>query len=163
MSRDGLDGWRVGNRDPDPTYKQQMVILINIFPWDGPSGITTTPGGEKKHYFHNFNNQWCNVHPCPNFHENPRKIIFWSKWTNRMMICHIYEYHPFGPKYDFSWILMKICTWMHITSQIMEIVKIVLFFTTRGGGSTVFAVLAAFINFCQCVQNPSIHVCATCA
>jgi len=38
---------------------------------------------------------------------------------------------------------------MHITSLIMEIVKIVLFFTTRGGGGTVFAVLAAFINFYQ--------------
>ena len=54
---------------------------------------------------------------------------------------------PFGPIYDFSWILMKICTWIHTTSLIMEIAKIVLFFTTRGGGSTVFAVLAAFNNF----------------
>ena len=34
---------------------------------------------------------------------------------------------PFGPKYDFSRIVTKICTWMHITSLIMKIVKIVLF------------------------------------
>ena len=56
---------------------------------------------------------------------------------------------PFGQKYDFSQILMKIGTWIHITSLIMESVKIVPFFTTRGGGSTVFTVLAAFINFYQ--------------
>ena len=62
---------------------------------------------------------------------SPPTLTFYAK----IMIC--------------SPIFVNICIWMHITSLIMEIVKIVLFFTTRGGGSTVFAVVAVFINFYQ--------------
>ena len=53
----------------------------------------------------------------------------------------------FEPKYDFSLIFMKICTWMHIKTLIMDIVNIMLFFTTSGGGDADFFVLATFINF----------------
>ena len=56
---------------------------------------------------------------------------------------------PFGPKYYFSWIFIKN---LHMDAHYITDYgncKNSAFFTTRGSGSTVFAVLAAFINFYQ--------------
>ena len=53
----------------------------------------------------------------------------------------------FGPKYDFSLIFMKICTWMHIKTLIMDIRKIMLFSPPGVVVMLFFAVLATFINF----------------
>ena len=65
------------------------------------------------------------------------------------MLFMIYH-HPicaFGPKYDFSLIFMKICTWKHIITLIMDIVK-KCFFSPPGVAAMLFlAVLAVFINF----------------
>ena len=42
----------------------------------------------------------------------------YKQMTSHIQIC------AFGPKYDFSLIFMKICTWKHITTLIMDIMKI---------------------------------------
>ena len=66
-------------------------------------------------------------------------------------VCIVMVYHhpicAFGPKYDFYLIFMKICTWMHITTLIMDIVKIMLISPPGVVGMLFFAVLATFINF----------------
>ena len=67
--------------------KAIIIKLIKVAK-TAKNSIAIPPGGKKKHYHYNTHNQCCNVLPCANFHENQRKIIFWPKCTNWMMICH---------------------------------------------------------------------------
>ena len=46
----------------------------------------------KKHYFYNSHNQWCNVHPCANFHEN--------RWEKKYFL--VWKAEQVGERWQFS-------------------------------------------------------------